>query len=325
MDKKSRIKTTLDSLFTGGKPPAEENAPAPVNKPSPAKKPAGPKKKETTGTQPVKPVIEKPAVKKPVIPVEPIVETDHVKAIEVKPIAKTEIDAPSAGKPVVEAAKPVEPPAEVAESVVKMPEIPAETTPVTPLPTSATPVSVPAEKPTPSPVQEKKKMDEEKLVQLTQSIDQASQNVSQDEEHLVIFSLGKELYGVTIHAVESIIKLQAITQVPKTAAFILGVTNLRGTVVPVLDLRIRFNLPINEDTANTRIVIVNSEGSKVGIVVDEVTEVLKVARNTIQPPPPLSTTIESSFINGIARIDDRLVILLDLEKVLASSIRQHNR
>jgi purine-binding chemotaxis protein CheW len=112
--------------------------------------------------------------------------------------------------------------------------------------------------------------------------------------------------------------------VPKTTAFILGVTNLRGTVVPVLDLRIRFNLPLNENTANTRIVIVNSEGSKVGIVVDEVTEVLKVSRNTIQPPPPLSTTIESSFINGIARLDDRLVILLDLEKVLTSSSRQHN-
>jgi len=129
---------------------------------------------------------------------------------------------------------------------------------------------------------------------------------------------------VTIHAVESIIKLQAITEVPRTAAFILGVTNLRGTVVPVVDLRKRFNLTSNENTPNTRIVIVNAEVGKVGIVVDEVTEVLKVPREAVQPPPPMSTTIESAFINGIARIADKLVILLDLEKVLASSTKQHN-
>jgi purine-binding chemotaxis protein CheW len=95
--------------------------------------------------------------------------------------------------------------------------------------------------------------------------------------------------------------------------------------VPVLDLRKRFNLPSSDNTSNTRIVIINAEGAKVGIVVDEVTEVLKVGRNSIQPPPPMSTTVESAFINGIARINDRLVILLDLEKVLAASSRQFNR
>jgi purine-binding chemotaxis protein CheW len=320
MNKKSRIKTTLDSLFTGGKLPADEKAPAPANKPSAAMKPAASRKKEPTGTRPVK-----PAEKESETPVPPVNETEKSKTPEVKPAVEAKLITAPAGKPVTETAKPVELPAVTGASEEKEPAIPAEPVLAVSQASSAAPVPVLVEKPMLSPVQEKKKMDEDKLVQLAQSIDQASQIVSQDEEHLVIFSLGKELYGVTIHAVESIIKLQAITQVPKTATFILGVTNLRGTVVPVLDLRIRFNLPINEDTANTRIVIVNSEGSKVGIVVDEVTEVLKVARNTIQPPPPLSTTIESSFINGIARINDRLVILLDLEKVLASSSRQHNR
>ncbi len=292
MNKKSRIKTTLDNLFTGGKLPAEEKPPVPAAVPPVEKKPAAPRKKE----QVVKPAAatEKPVVKPPV---KPKPETMVSAAAEVTAI-KPEI--------LITETQPAQMP-EASPAMEKAPE-PAR-----------------IDKPTPAPVQEKKTMDEEKVLELARTIDQASDSQSMEEEHLVIFSLGKELYGVTIHAVESIIKLQAITQVPRTAAFILGVTNLRGTVVPVLDLRIRFNLAHNEDTANTRIVIVNSEGSKVGIVVDEVTEVLKVSRNTIQPPPPLSTTIESAFISGIARIDDRLVILLDLEKVLASSSRQHNR
>ncbi|NMB53292.1 MAG: purine-binding chemotaxis protein CheW [Leptolinea sp.] len=174
------------------------------------------------------------------------------------------------------------------------------------------------------PAAEKKKIEEE-VQKITREIDLSEQTLSGDEEHLVIFSLDREHYGVNIHAVESIIKLQAITEVPRSASFILGVTNLRGTVVPVLDLRKRFNMCACENTTNSRIIIVNAEGSKVGILVDEVAEVLKVARESIQPPPPMSTTIDSAFINGIARIGDRLVILLDLEKVLISSSRQHNR
>jgi purine-binding chemotaxis protein CheW len=304
MNKKSRIKTTLDSLFTGGKLPAEEKTPAPVTKPSVDKKSAAPRKKEP---------VAKPAAKIPQAIIEPAKVEEPQKVLEpVKPV-----------KPVP--VKPVEPIAIPApmETTVKddQPALKSVEVPVA----ATIPQPVLTAKPIQSPVQEKKTMDEEKVLDIARTIDQAADSLSQDEEHLVIFSLGRELYGVTIHAVESIIKLQAITQVPRTAGFILGVTNLRGTVVPVLDLRIRFNLPLNENTANTRIVIVNSEGSKVGIVVDEVTEVLKVSRTTIQPPPPLSTTIESSFINGIASIDNRLVILLDLEKVLASSSRQHNR
>ena len=304
MDKKSRIKTTLDNLFTGSKTPADVKPPVSEKKQQPEKKPASPK---------AKPASEKPVEKKPV-PTKPS-------------MVPVETPAPIAATTPVEPAKLPEPAKEPVKSDEKPVEIPAVDVNPAPGPAITTqPVqsisSVPAVTP---PAQGKDKMDEEKVLQLAQSINLAAQNQSQDEEHLVIFSLGKELYGVTIHAVESIIKLQAITQVPKTVAFILGVTNLRGTVVPVLDLRIRFNLPLNENTGNTRIVIVNSEGSKVGIVVDEVTEVLKVSRTTIQPPPPMSTTIESAFISGIARIDDRLVILLDLEKVLASSSRQHNR
>jgi len=298
MNKKSRIKTTLDNLFTGGKLPSEEKPPV-----SAANTPAEKKQVATRKSEPVvKPSVteDKPAVK-------PSEKTSSDIKVKVEP-AVTEAE-------VIKETKP--------ENQIH--DTQSTQTPVALQTTDKVPQSVQIEKPAPAPIPEKKKDDEDRVMELARTIDQASDSQSMDEEHLVIFSLGKELYGVTIHAVESIIKLQAITQVPRTAAFILGVTNLRGTVVPVLDLRIRFNLSHSEDTANTRIVIVNSEGSKVGIVVDEVTEVLKVSRNTIQPPPPLSTTIESAFISGIARIDDRLVILLDLEKVLASSSRQHNR
>ncbi len=194
-----------------------------------------------------------------------------------------------------------------------------------PLEKPTIPQSKPEEIKPPAMVLEKKKSPVEQIQASDREKNQAAVSRGGEEEHLVIFTLGKELYGVTIHSVESIIKLQAITEVPRTASYILGVTNLRGTVVPVLDLRKRFNLLSSENSSNTRIVIVNAEGAKVGIVVDEVTEVLKVSRDAIQPPPPMSTTIESAFINGIARINDRLVILLDLEKVLASSIHQPSR
>jgi purine-binding chemotaxis protein CheW len=286
MNKKSKIKSTLDSLFTGGKVSSgEENKKVdepekPVETPKPPrveKSPATPQKESAE-------VIPQPKD-------ETILQTPA-------PTVETKINT----GPAVEKEKVVEPvvqpSSQAPELVVIKPEL------IT---------------------QDKKTSETENAQRIANEIDLAAIAADGDEEHLVIFTLGKELYGVTIHAVESIIKLQSITQVPRTAAFILGVTNLRGTVVPVLDLRRRFNLPNCENTANTRIVIVNAEGSKVGIVVDEVTEVLKVSRNAIQPPPPMSTTIESAFINGIARINDHLVILLDLEKVLASSIRQHNR
>jgi len=136
------------------------------------------------------------------------------------------------------------------------------------------------------------------------------------EKQLVVFELGKENYGVDISAVESIIKLQAITAVPQAASFVEGVTNLRGNVLPVIDLRKRFGLNACEVSKNSRIVVVAMNGTKVGMIVDAVSEVLRVPSDSIELPPSMVTTVNSSFITGIAKMDQKLVILLDLQKIL---------
>ena len=137
------------------------------------------------------------------------------------------------------------------------------------------------------------------------------------ENQLVVFDLAREHYGVDIAAVEGIIKMQAITVVPQAPAFVEGVTNLRGKVLPVVDLRRRFGLPAADATKETRIVVVEMNGVTVGIVVDGVSEVLRVEPEAIEPPSPIVTTIDSAFIRGIAKVDQRLIILLDLAKILS--------
>jgi purine-binding chemotaxis protein CheW len=136
------------------------------------------------------------------------------------------------------------------------------------------------------------------------------------ENQLVVFSLANEHYGVGIAAVDSIIKLQPITHVPRAPAFVEGVTNLRGKVLPVVDLRKRFDLPVAPETKETRIVVSELNGSAVGMIVDSVSEVLRVPEEAIEPPSPLVTTVDSIFVTGIAKMGERLIILLDLEKVL---------
>jgi purine-binding chemotaxis protein CheW len=137
------------------------------------------------------------------------------------------------------------------------------------------------------------------------------------EKQLVILDLANEYYGVDISAVDSIIEMQPITVVPRAPAFVEGVTNLRGVVLPVLDLRKRFGLPAAEQTKKTRIVVVEIEISTVGMIVDAVTEVLRVPEEAIEPLSPIVTTVDSAFITGIAKVDERLIILLDLDKVLS--------
>jgi purine-binding chemotaxis protein CheW len=137
------------------------------------------------------------------------------------------------------------------------------------------------------------------------------------EKQIVVFDLANEQYGVHISAVESIIKMQPITAVPHTPNFVEGVTNLRGTVLPVIDLRKRFGLATEDATKDTRIVVVEMSGETVGMVVDEVLEVLRVSEEVIELPSPIITTVDSAFIKGIAKVDERLIILLDLGQVLS--------
>lgn len=138
------------------------------------------------------------------------------------------------------------------------------------------------------------------------------------ENQLVVFNLSNEDYGVDIAAVDGIVKMQQVTSVPHAPGFVEGITNLRGKVLPVIDLRKRFGLPVGETTKDTRIVNVDIGGTKVGMVVDAVSEVLRVAEEDIEPPSPIVTTLDSAFITGIAKVDERLIILLDLVKVLST-------
>ncbi len=138
------------------------------------------------------------------------------------------------------------------------------------------------------------------------------------ERQLVVFSLAGEFYGVDINLVESIIRMEPVTVVPHAPRFLEGVINMRGEILPVVDLCRHLDLPSAESTKETRIIVVEVNTYRVGMVVDAVTEVLRVSENVIEPPAPLITHIDSTFINGIAKVPDRLVILLDLVKILAT-------
>ncbi len=149
------------------------------------------------------------------------------------------------------------------------------------------------------------------------------------ERQLVIFNLADENYGVDIADVDGIVKMQPITAVPHAPSFVEGITNLCGEVLPVIDLRKRFGLAQSNTSKDMRIVNVEVDGVKVGMVVDAVSEVLRVSEGDIEPPSPIVTTIHSTFITGIAKVggaqgmdngaggSGRLIILLDLAKVLS--------
>jgi len=143
-----------------------------------------------------------------------------------------------------------------------------------------------------------------------------------DERQLVVFQLGAELYGVEISRVHEIIRLQSVTRVPKAPGFVEGVINLRGKVIPVVDLRRRFGLPTADHTRASRIVVVELGDQVVGIVVDGVSEVLRVNTATVEPPSPVVAGIDSEYLHGIAKLTDRLVILLDLDRILARDERR---
>lgn len=137
------------------------------------------------------------------------------------------------------------------------------------------------------------------------------------EYQMVIFNLAQECYAVDIAAVESIIKIQAITKLPRAPQFVEGVINLRGKVLPILDLRKRFGLEAETADKDTRIVVVHLQALEVGMIVDSVSEVVSISSEVIEPPSPIVTTVDSSFIRGIAKAGQRLVILLDMARVLS--------
>jgi purine-binding chemotaxis protein CheW len=138
-----------------------------------------------------------------------------------------------------------------------------------------------------------------------------------DEQQLVVFQLGSEEYGVSILQVQEIKRLTDITRVPHAPSYVKGVINLRGSVLPVIDLKARLNLTNQGYTEDTRIIIVKMEESSVGIIVDAVSEVLRLPAEQIEPSPACVGTVEAEYICGVGKTNGRLVILLSMESVAA--------
>jgi len=142
----------------------------------------------------------------------------------------------------------------------------------------------------------------------------------QDDElmQLVTFSIGEEEFGVDILKVQEIIRTMEITKVPKAPVFVEGVINLRGKVIPIIDLRRRFGLSSKEHDKHTRIIVIEINNMIVGFVVDSVSEVLRIPAGTVEPPPAVVAGMESEYISGVGKLQDRLLILLDLDRLLSN-------
>ncbi len=139
------------------------------------------------------------------------------------------------------------------------------------------------------------------------------------ESHLVTFKVDDEEYGVPIMQVQEIIRLGNITRIPGSPHFVEGVMDLRDKVLPVVDLRKRFRLEQRAQNGNDngRIVVVNLGDMTIGLVVDEISEVLRLPNNAVEPPPRIVAGIDSRFLKGIGRLERRLLILLDLDRIFS--------
>lgn len=134
------------------------------------------------------------------------------------------------------------------------------------------------------------------------------------EEQLVIFQLNEQQYALPIQETQEIIRMTAITQVPNTRHYVEGIINLRGSIVPVINLNKRLGLTVNEYNDATRIIVVEHEGQKVGMIVDNVLEVGRFTEDEIEPPAVAGDNVD--YLRGVVKKGDRLWLLLNLAKVL---------
>jgi purine-binding chemotaxis protein CheW len=146
--------------------------------------------------------------------------------------------------------------------------------------------------------------------------DRLDEKAGDDLLQFVICLIGSEEFAVDVLSVQEINRIVEVTRVPKTPPYVEGVINLRGRIIPVLDLRKLFGLTGAKQTANTRIVVVSVQARLVGLIVDSVEEVLRVPKSAIEPPPSVGTMAGAEFTQGVGRIEDRLLILVDLSRLL---------
>lgn len=143
------------------------------------------------------------------------------------------------------------------------------------------------------------------------------ENQNGGDKKVIVFQLNKEEYAVSVKQVGSIERMQPITRVPQTADFVKGVINLRGVVTPIIDLRTRFGIEPIEVQESTRIIIVNINDMEVGLIVDSANDVIDIPESSVEPAPELVGTVDVDYIEGVAKLENRLLILLDLQKVLS--------
>lgn len=140
------------------------------------------------------------------------------------------------------------------------------------------------------------------------------------EQQLVVFGLGKEEFGIDISRVREIVRLQNITAIPQSMDFVEGIVNLRGQIVPIVDLCKRFRVAGSDEIeeSSRRIIVVNMAEQNIGILVDGVSEILRIPDESIEPTPPIvAGGVAAEFIKGVAKVEDRLIIFLDLDKIFS--------
>jgi purine-binding chemotaxis protein CheW len=142
-------------------------------------------------------------------------------------------------------------------------------------------------------------------------------NIDDDLHQLVIFNLGVEEFGVNIMQVQEIIRMPDITRIPRSPEYVKGVVNLRGKIIVVMDLDRRFGMNETEMTDESRIVVVDINGTIIGLVVDSVSEVIRLKGSNIEQTPEIITQkINAEYLKGVGKMDDRLLILLNLENII---------
>ncbi len=135
-------------------------------------------------------------------------------------------------------------------------------------------------------------------------------------KQLVTFAIDTEEYGLEILKVQEVVRLPHITRLPRAPLFIKGVINLRGNIIPIIDLREKFGLKSEKYTETTRVIIIEVVDKKLGMIVDNVSQVVRVAESSIAPPPPMISGEANQYLAGVVRLDERLIILLNVENIL---------
>jgi purine-binding chemotaxis protein CheW len=144
----------------------------------------------------------------------------------------------------------------------------------------------------------------------------AEELLDSEVRQLVSFMLDEVEYGVDILCVHEILRFPDMTRLPNTPDFIKGVINLRGNVIPVVDVRIRFGFPVGEVTDLTRIIVIETNDKQVGLLVDNVHQVVRIPVTSIDPPSDLITGMSEDFISGIGRLKDRLIVILNMTNII---------